>query len=154
MISTKCYFSNFSVQITQGSSYSTDSDIAVPEQDIRPRISNKLLGDANTGVQGPCLEQQGCKVSTNLPKALPHLADFHFSACIFSDHIPIKIYRKNGKSNKLTPEIISLNILTFFLFCCCSATKSCPALCNPMDCNMPYFPVLYCLSEFSQTHVH
>lgn len=70
MISIKCYFSNFSVQITQGSAYCTDSDLAVPEQDIRPCISNELLGDANTGVQGPCFEQQGCKMSTNLPKAL------------------------------------------------------------------------------------
>ena len=71
MISIKCYFSNFSVQITQGSAYSTDSNLAAPEQDIRPCISNKLLGDADTGVQGPCLEQQGCKMSINLPKAWP-----------------------------------------------------------------------------------
>ena len=30
----------------------------------------------------------------------------------------------------------------------------CPALCNPMDCSMPGFPVLHYLSEFAQTHVH
>ena len=28
--------------------------------------------------------------------------------------------------------------------CCFSVTKSCPVLRNPMDCNMPDFPVLHC----------
>ena len=32
-------------------------------------------------------------------------------------------------------------------YCCCSVTKSCPTLCNPMDCSMPGFPVLHQLSE-------
>ena len=30
--------------------------------------------------------------------------------------------------------------------CCCSVTKSCPTLCNLMDCSIPGFPVLYHLS--------
>ena len=29
----------------------------------------------------------------------------------------------------------------------------CPTLCNSMDCSMPGFPVLRCLSEFPQTSV-
>ena len=33
-------------------------------------------------------------------------------------------------------------------------TQSCPTLCNPMDCSMPSFPVLYHLPELTQTHVH
>ena len=33
---------------------------------------------------------------------------------------------------------------------CCSATKSCLTLCNPMKCNTPGFPVLHCLLEFAQ----
>ena len=32
--------------------------------------------------------------------------------------------------------------------------KSCLTLCDPMDCNMPGFPVLHHLPEFAQTHVH
>ena len=36
----------------------------------------------------------------------------------------------------------------------CSVAHSCWTLCNPMDCNMPGFPVLHCLPEFAQTHVH
>ena len=38
--------------------------------------------------------------------------------------------------------------------CCCSVIKSCPTLCNPMDCSTPGFPVLHHLPEFAQTHVH
>ena len=30
-------------------------------------------------------------------------------------------------------------------FWCCSVTKSCPTLCNPMDCSTPGFPVLHYL---------
>ena len=35
-----------------------------------------------------------------------------------------------------------------------AVAKSCPALCNPMNCSTPGFPVLHCLLEFAQTHVH
>ena len=31
--------------------------------------------------------------------------------------------------------------------CCCSVTKSCPSLCDPMDCSMPGFPVLHYLLD-------
>ena len=33
-------------------------------------------------------------------------------------------------------------------------TKSCSALCNPMDYSTPGFPLLHCLSEFAHIHVH
>ena len=36
----------------------------------------------------------------------------------------------------------------------CSLSKSCPTLCNIMDCSTPGFPVLLHLPEFAQTHVH
>ena len=32
--------------------------------------------------------------------------------------------------------------------------QSCPTLYNPMDCSTPGFPVLHCLPEIAQTHVH
>ena len=38
--------------------------------------------------------------------------------------------------------------------CCCSVTKSCPTLCNPMDCSTPCLPVHRQLPELAQTHVH
>ena len=36
----------------------------------------------------------------------------------------------------------------------CSVTESCPALCDPMDCSTPGFPVLHYLPEFAKTPVH
>ena len=36
----------------------------------------------------------------------------------------------------------------------CSVTKSCPTLCDPMDCSMPGFSILHCLPELAQTRVH
>ena len=39
------------------------------------------------------------------------------------------------------------------LHSCCSATKSCCTLCDPMDCSTPGFPVLHSLLKFAQIHV-
>ena len=38
--------------------------------------------------------------------------------------------------------------------CCCSVTQSCLTLCDRIYCSMPGLPVLHCLPEFAQTHVH
>ena len=38
--------------------------------------------------------------------------------------------------------------------CCCSAAKSCLALCNPMNYSTLGFPALHYLLEFVQTHIH
>ena len=38
--------------------------------------------------------------------------------------------------------------------CCCSVTKSCLTLCNPVDCSTPNLPVLHYFLEFAQTQVH
>ena len=40
------------------------------------------------------------------------------------------------------------------LHCCCSVTKSCLTLCDPMDYSTPDFPVPHHLPEFAQVHVH
>ena len=48
----------------------------------------------------------------------------------------------------------SLAVLTLLASCCCSVTKLCPTLWNPMDCITPGFFVLPYLSEVAQTHVH
>ena len=37
---------------------------------------------------------------------------------------------------------------------CCSVTKSCLTLCDPMDCSMPGSSVIHYILEFAQTHVH
>ena len=35
-----------------------------------------------------------------------------------------------------------------------SVAQSCPTLCDPMNCNMPGFPVHHQLPELTQSHVH
>jgi len=42
------------------------------------------------------------------------------------------------------------------IYCCgwYSVAKSCPTLCDPMDCSMSGFPILHYLPEFTQIHVH
>ena len=37
---------------------------------------------------------------------------------------------------------------------CCSVSRSCPTLCNPINWSSPGFPVLHHLLEFAETHVH
>ena len=39
-------------------------------------------------------------------------------------------------------------------WCCCWVPKSCPTLCNPVDCSMPGFPVLHYHWEFVQIHIN
>ena len=56
------------------------------------------------------------------------------------------------KQNKLTDSssTIPSRIISVIPF----VVRSCPTLCNSMDCSTPGFPVLHCLPEFAQTHVH
>ena len=46
-------------------------------------------------------------------------------------------------------DIRSLQVI-YFICCGCSVTKSCPTLCDPMDCSKPGFPVLQYLPECAQ----
>ena len=41
-----------------------------------------------------------------------------------------------------------------FFFCLFVQLLSCVRLCHPMGCSKPGFPVIHCLPEFVQTHVH
>ena len=49
---------------------------------------------------------------------------------------------------------LPLGTLKLKYICCYSVAKLCLTLCDPMDCSMPGFPVLHCLLEFAQIHVH
>ena len=48
----------------------------------------------------------------------------------------------------------SIKSLILRQVCCCSVTKSCPTLCDPVNCSTPGFPVIHYLLEFAQTHDH
>ena len=51
-------------------------------------------------------------------------------------------------------ENMFITSIYIYILCFCSVAKSCPTLCDPMDCSAPGFPVLYYLLKFAQTHVH
>ena len=71
-----------------------------------------------------------------------------FSLCFF------KKERKEGRKKNLM-KLFYMYISSYNLcICCCSVTKSCPTLCNPMDCSTPVFLVLHYLPEFAETHVY
>ena len=50
--------------------------------------------------------------------------------------------------------LIMSNAELLFMSLFSSASKSCPNLCDPMDCSTPGFPVHHQLPELTQTHVH
>ena len=61
----------------------------------------------------------------------------------------LHFYTSNEQPKKIIKKIIPFTVLL-----CCSASKSHPTLCDPMDCSAPGFPVLHYPLEFAQTHVH
>ena len=63
----------------------------------------------------------------------------------------------SGKKLAFCHKVLSL----FFTVTCKHSRKACGSvaksrltLCDPMECNTPDSPVLHCLLEFAQTHVH
>ena len=62
-------------------------------------------------------------------------------------------YDRNSFSSSVDVTLILAYPLMFSNHCC-SVAKSCPTLCNPMDCSAPATSVLHYLLEFAQIHVH
>ena len=57
-------------------------------------------------------------------------------------------------SNKWSHTAFFLGGGNWLIFTSCSSVaKSCPILCDPMDCSTPGFSVLHYLLEFAQIHV-
>ena len=46
----------------------------------------------------------------------------------------------------------NISVQDYLSFCCCAVTRSCPTLCDPMNCSTPGFPILHYLLEFAQIH--
>ena len=82
-----------------------------------------------------------------------------YSPGSYSQHPGMNHNEKNAKKDCVctcitellccTVEISTANQLHF----CCSITKSCPTLCDPVACSTPGLPVLHHLPELAQTHV-
>ena len=61
-----------------------------------------------------------------------------------------KLCHNHTGSSLLLLHIFCINCHTHYL----QFSRSCPTLCDPMDCSTPGFPVHHHLPEFIQTHVH
>ena len=59
----------------------------------------------------------------------------------------VKPFLEKQSFNCLFPSYIVIECISW----CCSATKSCLMLCDPMNYSMPGVPILHYLPEFSQT---
>ena len=84
-----------------------------------------------------------------------------FSFCIFVSIRVVGLIFNMKESTVTRINSQGINLLHpwhtqihYFCCYCCSVTQLCPTLCKPMDCRTPGFPVLHCLLEFAQTHVH
>ena len=61
----------------------------------------------------------------------------------FTEHIETN--RKNFLHFQ-SPAIDCMLVSPQMHICCRSVPQACPTLCDPMDCSMPGFPVLHCIS--------
>ena len=60
--------------------------------------------------------------------------------------------KESDMTEQLSMHTVIIHI--FAIICCCSASKLCLTICNPMNCSTSSFPVLHYLQEFAQIHVH
>ena len=57
-------------------------------------------------------------------------------------------------SQKMKNRATTRSNIPFWIYPVSSVAQMCLALCNPMDCSTPGFPVHHQLPELAQTHVH
>ena len=71
-----------------------------------------------------------------------------------SGHFPKEPKKKTFSLLQLPGEAYHSGFNGRKFYCYFWATKSCPTLCDPMDCSTRGFPVLHYLPEFAQIHNH
>ena len=67
--------------------------------------------------------------------------------CLFRPNLILSWGEKQIQCISTKEFRVYLSFLPTKSCCCCSVAKSCLALCDPMDCSMPGFPVLHSLSK-------
>ena len=67
---------------------------------------------------------------------------------------PVKVSSMHFISTDKTETYHSASFWGIICGCCCSVSKSCLILCDPMDCSTLGFPVHHQLPELTQTHFH
>ena len=67
----------------------------------------------------------------------------------------LKLYSDFSHVSNFRLKLSFISFLNFCCcYCCCSVTKLCPVICNPIGCSTPSFPILHHILEMAQTHVH
>ena len=74
-----------------------------------------------------------------------------YTAICSNPQVCLKVAKQ--MENVVDHLLFNLLLLINELYCCCSVTKSCPTLRNPMDSSTPGFLVLHYLPNFAQVHV-
>ena len=104
-----------------------------------------------------------CFSSSQFPHTIRNLCVTSFTAgrLLF----PVLKFHENGITQSvlfcaciLSFRIVFLRftrvIYLLCICCCCSVPKSMSISLQPVDCSTPGFPVLHCLPDLTQTHVH
>ena len=78
------------------------------------------------------------------------------NTCATKSHTYIHSFKKEGTRSRsyMLPHLPLCLGQGLSVHCCYLVTKSCPTLCDPMDCSTPGLPVPHHLLKFAQVHVH
>ena len=145
--------------------------IAFSRESSRPRDRTQVshIVDRRFTIWATREVQQQCTRIQNSPYLRQHLLFSGFLFLIWGDFFGNTILM--GVKRYLTVVLICISLVTsdvehlFMclmaicpslspLYSCCSVTKPCFTLCDPMDCSTPGFSVLHTLLELAQIHVH
>ena len=66
----------------------------------------------------------------------------------------VRLLQRGSGGRSVSKILVKGKFSAFKPFGGYSVAKLCLTLCDPMECSMPAFPVLYHLLEFTPTHVH
>ena len=102
---------------------------------------------------GRALQKEAC-----LPGLGKNQEDVHWNHWMFFQAQPtthqIVGFASNSRISALNLCLLKTSSFETLPSFCCSVTKLCPTLYDPMDCSIPGFPLLHYLLEVAQTHVH
>ena len=69
-------------------------------------------------------------------------------------HVLQAVFKAQDKRDVEINMLLCIYIYIYNYVLCFSVARSCPTLCDPIDCRTSVFPVLHYLPELAQTHVH
>ena len=97
------------------------------------------------------------KMSLARYSVTPLYLNLEVNMCLTTFFLPIITREKIihlAKGNAQCQFIIVITMKSVLLRLCCSISKLCPTLYEPMGYSTPGPSILYCLLEFAQIHAH